>query len=1134
MPVLVNSESQLAEDLTPEAAQIALQTGSHLVPLLDPNGQAISYPFKDAQELISRGYTQPNDEQLSHLLKIGKYSTPEQLMKGFTERAASSATLGLSTGAERALGVSPQAIRGRREALEEYPVAEFAADTLGAFANPAFKVAGKLGVGIGALAPGRLSKVGEVAGRLGAEMGTFTLGDEVSKAFSADPNQSIESAIANIGISGAFGALAGGVLGSIKPTWKAFAESSLGEKLVGARQDAEAIKTINPIVKKAVSTFFNVPEKLIDDYMINREAIASVAEYDVLHAHGYDYLIDLQERLQSAKISEKEAVEEVKALRDRMMNSLKDAKFEAKAAEKDASEILKVASADAKLKNLNEAIAQGPIVHNAVESLQDRVIQQSKQAFDLLFKAGEGTRLNEAAMTTETLEKILADLKMTAETFQPGGLIKNEAGEVIGRYAPTNAAPSYIRELKQPTKRLINIVEKKLSGKSVTAGQESLLRKMYGNSGYDPLYLEIGELDFPFGENLAKTSKKVPLEKTLMEIDEIRQELIASAGLENQTRASKLAAYAENLKNIYGKEIHPAAAKKVIQALDEVTTYKQGAIEFDAGMNPYWKKIRFALDDDLKNAIPEYREAMKPVAKETAFLKKFKAYDTPEKAIRSIKGLTAADKYMIQMPLLRELEATSNQKFINTIERYANPKLRQALRSAMPEQIEYDMIARVMQELQNPSTVRAIEKKILESPEMGKLNLKQLERAITEVEAGKVKGLTPATLQGKMRAAQLGKKEAQRLMSELPQLEGKDINELLKYRAIKDAFEKGAMHGSRNVNLLGGILGGIAGLLGGHIGSLIGMVAGVASGAFVDKSGPAMAKRVLDFLAEKHGIGGKLVDDASPSAVRIALGKLLSSAAPVSAAAFKAAVQTATHAIEGEREAQKASEAVLKPGAFPVKDKTKNREVIKKKITEFQQNPDKMLNIAGDMNDYFPDHAVSLAAVAMRAMQYIESQKPKTNKLSPFDRDMVPSKAQEAVYNRAIDIAENPLLVLEAVKRGTVTHEDVKAMASMYPALYENVKGKLLTEALTANANGVLIPYKTKLGISLFIGQALDSTMQPMALMMTQFQMPNVAQTGMAPPKGKSPKTTGANFGKSAQLYSTAGDVSQQRKLTKV
>lgn len=224
MPVLVNAENRLAEDLPQEQADVALQQGTHELPLNDPQGNPVTAPLAKAQQLISQGYSQPQPEQLGHLLNYAKYSSPEEQVKTGLEAAASGATFGLSTGTERLAGVSPEEIQARREVNPNIHLLGEAAGLLGSAATGVGEgaLAARVGQAIGARIAGEtvLAKVGSAAARNAVETALISSGDEVSKALSSDPEQSAQTAMVNIGMNGLLGAGIGGAFGTASPLGK--------------------------------------------------------------------------------------------------------------------------------------------------------------------------------------------------------------------------------------------------------------------------------------------------------------------------------------------------------------------------------------------------------------------------------------------------------------------------------------------------------------------------------------------------------------------------------------------------------------------------------------------------------------------------------------------------------------------------------------------------------------------------------------------------------------------------------------------------------------------------------------------------------------------------------------------------
>lgn len=108
-----------------------------------------------------------------------------------------------------------------RELEEKHPVASNVGKAIG-LVGSAVTGTGELGllenVSKGAAEALGLSGVAKTAATMGAANALYTLGDEASKAIKADPN-TIQTAVAHVGLSGLLGAGAGAALGQVSKAW---------------------------------------------------------------------------------------------------------------------------------------------------------------------------------------------------------------------------------------------------------------------------------------------------------------------------------------------------------------------------------------------------------------------------------------------------------------------------------------------------------------------------------------------------------------------------------------------------------------------------------------------------------------------------------------------------------------------------------------------------------------------------------------------------------------------------------------------------------------------------------------------------------------------------------------------------
>lgn len=229
---------------------------------------------------------------------------------------------------------------------------------------------------------------------------------------------------------------------------------------------------------------------------------------------------------------------------------------------------------------------------------------------------------------------------------------------------------------------------------------------------------------------------------------------------------------------------------------------------------------------------------------------------------------------------------------------------------------------------------------------------------------------------------------------------------------------------------------------------------------------------------------------------------------PGNASAFYDMKNYLTQTIKGESTLSKGVDALFKAGSEVIPSHLipddKQKEKLSKKISDLQSNNMDMQHVGGDIGHYLPDHATSIAKTAASAVQYLSSLKPNEQKNSVLDSDPVPSDAAKATYDRALAIAEQPLMTLKHIKSGTLSAQDVATVKAIYPGFHARTSQKIVEQMAEAVKDKEPIPYKTRMGLALFLGYPLDSTMTPSAiqsLQMSHGPTPNQAAQGQGRPQ---------------------------------
>lgn len=167
-----------------------------------------------------------------------------------------------------------------------------------------------------------------------------------------------------------------------------------------------------------------------------------------------------------------------------------------------------------------------------------------------------------------------------------------------------------------------------------------------------------------------------------------------------------------------------------------------------------------------------------------------------------------------------------------------------------------------------------------------------------------------------------------------------------------------------------------------------------------------------------------------------------------------------------------------------------------------------MIGIPGNIGYYLPGHDTAIAKTSGDAISYLNSKRPMPQKAMPLDNAPKVSAVDKAAYDRTLSIAQQPLLAFKHIKSGTLIPQDVETIHTIYPEYYQKMSEQMMMEMTNALHNETFIPYKIRQGMSLFLGQPLDSTMTPTGIMSAQavFQQQPSPEQGHAGPKKSTSK----------------------------
>ena len=342
---------------------------------------------------------------------------------------------------------------------------------------------------------------------------------------------------------------------------------------------------------------------------------------------------------------------------------------------------------------------------------------------------------------------------------------------------------------------------------------------------------------------------------------------------------------------------------------------------------------------------------------------------------------------------------------------------------------------------------------------------------------------------------------------------GKPFRQQMQENVAKEVEEK-LSSGEKLADALhkAGVEKGLSGLASGAIGAGIGKLSHLP---FAGTAGAILGTKFIK----------PILDSVMPALIK----PLVEQASNPSA--FRQALQYGVEAARGNALATQAVKEVFNSGSKVLSNsllpKASSLQQLDKVVSHITNNPQQVADSNPELSHYLPNHTMSLAASLARTATYLNSIKPDTSKPGILDSDRVPSAVESANYNRQLAIVEQPLMILKHLKDGTLQHSDIGTMQAVYPDFYNGLKTKLIEHLGNHLANGNKVPYNQAIGMSLFLGQPLDSSMQPMVMVANQATH---EPKQMPAPQGSAPKGTKTDF-KSIRLDSSPGQAREAQKL---
>lgn len=303
----------------------------------------------------------------------------------------------------------------------------------------------------------------------------------------------------------------------------------------------------------------------------------------------------------------------------------------------------------------------------------------------------------------------------------------------------------------------------------------------------------------------------------------------------------------------------------------------------------------------------------------------------------------------------------------------------------------------------------------------------------------------------------------------------------------------------------------------------------IAGGAIGGAAGNAIGHPFIGaYLGEKTL--GKYINSVLPSLIKPISESSASGAGMLAASRFGMA------AMQGAKALGHASDAIFRPAtsaAIAAMDSSsQDIERVKKWVDHASNNPEILTKLAdSDVGHYLPGHQVGIAQKAAQVQNYLAAAKPQPFQHGMLGKTIEPSKAEEAMYDRTVGIAQQPLSLLSHIKSGTLTIRDMQDLKTMHPDMYQAMSQSVLKSLSDAASKEVVVPYKTRQALTLFLGHPVDPTLEQPSIAAAQMaHMSAPKQDAAQQPQGSAPKGSPKALGGLPEMYRTPGQSREQRR----
>lgn len=573
----------------------------------------------------------------------------------------------------------------------------------------------------------------------------------------------------------------------------------------------------------------------------------------------------------------------------------------------------------------------------------------------------------------------------------------------------------------------------------------------------------LGKMSDEAEQILADSAAFLPKKKVIQMINRVKRSVVPfEVGEKAKAAAKKLDTLANDISEQFPANIDGNELRTILRQVRDDIDYNQLAGQFNDRSNRALKNFTEIVSEELKDQSKEYAKQMKLMYDRSKALERMsKGFKDRETAANVLTRMQKPGSD-VKRELLKEFSDITGEDFYN----------------------RFDELVKVQDQLEAIKRGTDLRPQLLPNLFKEKQELEIAARNANELLTS-LKKINPNSSQQAIR--NMNRKDAniqtRRAFERLEELTGTPFLELIRDRNILDNFSKQSTQGSRKVNLFATLMGGGAATLGADLGAAGALAAGGAiAGATLDSYGGKILQNILD----RPNLAGLLFVEKAMKKTADEIDRIPSILERMSKGQKE--IKKSTIGIEALFRLQ---DPEAKPAPESKASASEQLEKVGEQIRSWLADPVKFQNMIEKFTVPLaeggaPKISEGLTIAAQKALSYLQTEIPKPpNPSSPFAPKIAwnPSDFELNRFVEILEVAQNPMIVLDELEAGTLTANHMESLKNLYPTVFQAIQNKVLE---TATQKPESMSYSDRVKLSLLVDLPLDQTLNDEHLLSLQ------------------------------------------------